>query len=153
MSDVFISYSSQDERSAQFLHRHLTAEGLSVFMASVSLKPGEGWSQAILQNLRNANLVFFLASRAAYRSPYVQQEMGAAVIAQKKLIPVVWDMPPSELPGWTKEFQALNIAGASVEQIQNHLSSIAGQIKNEKFWGGVFAALLVGGLIFAAKGK
>ncbi len=79
--------------------------------------------------------------------------MGAAVIAQKKLIPVVWDMPPSELPGWTKEYQALNLAGTTVEQIQNHLTSLAGQIKTEKFWGGVFAVLLIGGLIFAGKGK
>jgi hypothetical protein len=153
MPDLFISYSSQDERFAQFLHRHLLAEHLTVFMASVSLKAGERWSQAILQNLRSSQWVFFLASRAACRAPYVQQEMGAAVICQKRLIPVVWDMPPSELPGWTKEFQALNLAGASLEEVQAQLSAIAGQIKSEKFWGGVVGLLLVGGLMFAAKGK
>ena len=78
--------------------------------------------------------------------------MGAAVIAQKKLIPVVWDMPPSELPGWIKEYQALNIAGATIHQVQTHLSNYAVQIKNEKLWNGVFAGLLVAGLFLAAKG-
>lgn len=151
MTDVFISYSSEDRLFAEFLHRHFSAEGLDVFTASVSLKPGEGWSQEILKNLRSAKWFFLLASRAACRSTYVQQEMGAAVIAEKNLIPVVWDMPPSELPGWIKEYQALNIAGQNIYQVQTHLSNYAGQIKNEKFWNGVFAGLLVTGLILAAK--
>lgn len=153
MTDVFISYSSEDKPFAEFLHRHFATEGLQVFMASVSLKPGEGWSKAILDNLRNAKWVFLLASRAACRSPYVQQEMGAAVIAQKKIIPLVWDMPPSELPGWIKEIQALDLQSMNIHQVQAYLSAYAGQIKNEKFWGGVVAGLLVvGGLLFAAGG-
>jgi hypothetical protein len=65
MPDIFISYSRHDEAFAQFLERHFTTEGLSVFLASVSLKPGDRWSQTILQNLRNASWVFFLAGRAA----------------------------------------------------------------------------------------
>ena len=49
MPDVFISYSSHDEEFAQFLHRHLAAEGLDVFLASVSLAPAAG---GVLQSLR-----------------------------------------------------------------------------------------------------
>lgn len=150
MSDIFISYSSQDARFAEFLKRHLSAEGLDVFMASVSLEPGENWSEAILQDLRAADCVLFLASQAACRSPYVLMEMGGAVISEKKVIPIVWDMPPSELPGWTKQFQALNIAGASIEQIQVLLSGIATRIRKDKFWTGVLATFLVGGLLYAA---
>ena len=41
MPDAFISYSVADEPFAEFLHRHLASEGLSVFRASVSLRPGE----------------------------------------------------------------------------------------------------------------
>lgn len=153
MTDIFISYSSEDKLFAEFLHRHFSAEGVDVFTASVSLKPGEGWSQTILQSLRSANWVLLLASRAACRSSYVQQEMGAAVFAQKKLIPVVWDMSPSELPGWIKEYQALDIARANIHQVQAQLSSYASQIRNEKMWNGVVAGLLVAGLFLAASNK
>lgn len=154
MPDVFISYSNDDERFARFLHRHLRAENLNVFLASVSLAPGKKWSTAVLEALRNSKWVFFLASRAACSSAYVQQEMGAAIIVRKKLIPIVWDMSPSELPGWTKEFHAINLAGATVEEVQQHLSGIASKIKTDKFWGAVLAALLFAGLIYAAsKGK
>lgn len=41
MTDVFISYSTADERIARFVHDHMSAEDLSVFLASVSLKPGD----------------------------------------------------------------------------------------------------------------
>jgi len=121
-------------------------------MASVSLNPGEGWSQAILKHLQDAKWVFLLASRAACRSAYVQQEMGAAIIAKKRIIPIIWDMSPSELPGWIKELQALDLRSMNIHQVQAYLSAYAGHIKNERFWGNVFAGLLVvGGLIFATK--
>lgn len=39
---IFISYSNQDEWFTRFLHRHLTAEGLSVFMAWFLLSVASG---------------------------------------------------------------------------------------------------------------
>src|SRR5258708_26993541 len=107
MPDVFISHSSVDGEFANFLHRHLTGEGLTVFLASVSLAPGQRWPQEILNALNASNWVLFLASRTACASPWVQQELGAALMSQKKLVPIVWDMPPSQLPGWVGHIQAL----------------------------------------------
>ena len=106
MTDVFISYSSHDEHLARFMHKHLTDEGISVFLASISLAPSHSWSPEILKALNSATWVLFLASRSACNSPYVQQEVGAAVASKKQLIPVVWDLPPAELPGWASQYQA-----------------------------------------------
>jgi TIR domain len=47
MPDCFISYSSTDEELARFVETHLRAQGLDVFLASVSLQPRERWSEAI----------------------------------------------------------------------------------------------------------
>lgn len=41
MADVFISHATADSPFAEFLHRHLPQEGLSVYLASVSMPPGE----------------------------------------------------------------------------------------------------------------
>lgn len=153
MPDVFISYSSADEGFARFLHRHLSGEGLSVFLASVSLAPGERWPQEILNALSTSSWVLFLGSRAACASPWVQQELGAALVTQKKLVPIVWDMPPSQLPGWVSHFQALNLAGASPAEVQAEVSAIAGRIKSDKGRGLLIAGLLVAGLfVFGSKG-
>jgi hypothetical protein len=153
MADVFISYSSVDLQFAQFLQRHLYGEGVSAFVAPLSLSPGEHWPQEILNALSSSDWVLFLASRAACASPWVQQELGAALIAKKKLVPIVWDMPPSELPGWVGQYQALNLAGASTAGIQAQITAIAGRIKSDKAKGLLIAGLLVAGLLaFGSKG-
>lgn len=151
MPDIFISYSSADQKLATFLHEHLTAEGVSVFMASVSLLPGQRWPQEILRALQESSWVLFLASKAACASPWVQQELGAALITQKKLVPVVWDMQPSELPGWIQHIQALNLAGMSLDQAKAHMAAIASRIKADKANGLLAVGLIVAGLLAFSK--
>src|SRR5258708_13437605 len=119
--DVFISYSTKDEGAARFLHQHLTNEGMSVFLASASLQPGQLWSPEVLNALRTSSWVLFLASRAACSSAWVQQELGAALITQKKLVPIVWDMPPSDLPGWVRGYQPLHLRRPSIESPKNQI--------------------------------
>jgi hypothetical protein len=133
MPDVFISYSSKDEKMAQFLRSHLQQQEVSVFMASMSLQLGQHWSAQILSNLKTSSWVLFLASREACQSPYVQQEVGAALVQQKKLVPIIWEIDPSELPGWAKQYQALNLAGVrTLDEIRIQINVIAQKIKSDK---------------------
>ena len=135
MPDVFISYSTKDEEMAQFVYRHLTSEGLKVFLASVSLKPGDHWRSEIINNLRSSPWVILLASRAACQSPFVQQELGGAEYGRKRIIPIIWDMSPSELPGWAAVHQAVNLTGATIETLSESISEIASRIKADKLVG------------------
>jgi TIR domain-containing protein len=150
MADVFISHSSADRRLADFLYRHLTSEGLSVFLAPVSLRPSQQWPQEILKALETSSWVLFLASRSACASPWVQQELGAALARQKKLVPIVWDLPVSALPGWTGHIQAVDLAGASPEQVQARITAIAARIKADKTKGLLIGGLLLAGLLAIA---
>ena len=54
--------------------------------------------------------------------------------ASKKLIPIVWDMDPSELPAWLKSVQAIdNEGGTEVRvELQGQIVSIAQRIKEDK---------------------
>lgn len=151
MRDVFISFSSEDRPLAEFVYNHLLAEGLSAFLAPVSLEPGNQWSPQILTELRSSDWVLFLASRAACNSPYVQQEVGAAISARKQLVPVVWDMPPSELPGWANQYQALVLAGKLREHVEADITAIAERIKARKNTGLLVVGLLVAGLMAFGK--
>jgi TIR domain len=152
MPDVFISFSSKDEKLARFVQDHLMAGGVSVFLVPASLHPGEEWSPQILNALRGSNWVIFLASRAACASSWVQQELGAAIGMQKKLVPIVWDMAPSELPGWTAQHQPINLAGSSIDQLRTQLGAIAERIKSDRNVGYLVLGLLVAGLLVGANG-
>jgi hypothetical protein len=148
MPDCFISYSSKDQSLANFVHSELSRHGLSIFMASVSLKPGENWSDAIRANLKASSWVILLASRDACKSAYVLQETGMAMITDKKLIPIVWDISPSELPGWIDRNHALNLRGATIEQIQARISQIAQMIHQDRNKGLLIAGALIFGLLW-----
>lgn len=145
MADCFLSYSTVDAAFAGAVHRELTAQGLDVFMAGISLQPGDRWSERIRSALDSSGWVVFLASRAACASPWVQQEIGGALNAPKTLVPVVWDMSPSDLPAWAGQRQALDIRGLTAPQIQAQIVEIAARIKQGKSKG-----LLIAGAVVAA---
>lgn len=71
MADIFISYSTKDEELAQFVRKHLESGGLSVFLASLSLNPGERWTPKIIAELRGSEWVCLLASKDALASANV----------------------------------------------------------------------------------
>lgn len=150
MPDVFVSYSSADLQIAQFLQKHLQSEGLDVFLASTSLAPGQRWSQQVLSDLSNANWVLFLASRAACQSPWVQQELGAAVIKNKKLVPIVWDLSPGELPGWVAQFQALDLRHSDADAVRAAFTSIAVRVKADRTQAALIAGLLLAAVLIVS---
>lgn len=145
MPDVFISHATEDAPFANFLFRHLQQERLEVFLASASLAPGEKWMPSILENLRQSKWMLCLASRAACDSPWVMQEMGVAIGHGKKMIPIIWDLPPSALPGWMQQYQPVNLANASQDQVMIKLFQMTSTIKQDK--DAQQKALLIGGLL------
>ena len=132
MPDVFISYSSSDTHFAEGVAQQFRRQNLSVFLACVSLRPGDRWSRKIHDQLSHSSWVIFLASRAACGSPYVQQEVGAAIALGKTLVPVVWDIDPSELPGWSNQSHASDIRGATGPEIAQRLADIGEKIRSKK---------------------
>ena len=106
----------------------LAGHGLSVFLAERSVEPGQHWSAEILDALRASDWVVFLAGKAARESAYVLQEVGGAIYGKKGLIPIVWDCPPSQLPGWAKEYQAINMSAMARQQKQETVFALARQL-------------------------
>ena len=131
MADCFISYSGVDKELAEFVDKELKSHGITSFMASDSLQPGQNWQQEILENLKNSKWVVLLASRAACSSAFVNQEIGVALHDPKNLIPIVWDMDPSELPAWLKSVQAIDMR-EQLGRMQSQIVSIASVSRKTK---------------------
>ena len=131
--DCFISYSSKDSGIARSVSSLLTTLGISSFMAEVSLAPGDQWTEEIWENLRASGTVVFLASADSCKSAFVQQELGGAQYASKKIIPVVWDMPPADLPGWLNRTHALDIGGADQFAAADKLAAALASAKQGKW--------------------
>jgi hypothetical protein len=154
MPDCFISYSTADEKVAASIRDLLATQNISVFMASVSLQPGQNWSKEIWNKLHASKWVIFLASEKACSSPYVQQELGAALATQKNIVPILWDMDASRLPGWIDQKQALDLRGKSVVAVGEEIKKIAGTIVKYKERDQlILLAICLGLLLFLALSK
>ena len=151
MADVFISHSTEDAPFADFLARHLHQEGLTVYLASASIPAGTKWMPQIIENLRQSKWVLCLASRAACASPWVMQEMGVAIGANKRLVPIIWNIQRSMLPGWMQQFEPVNLSGASQQDVLATMTHIASTIKEEKRNAAVIGALLLAGIALFAR--
>lgn len=88
---VFISYASQDLRTAQLFVTHLRGRGWQVILDLDILQPGEPWNQRIAESIANCSAVLVLMSPAAAGSQWVNQELVAAVNARRPVLPVVID--------------------------------------------------------------
>lgn len=148
MPDVFISYSAKDEKLAQFVRSHLVAQELDVFLASISLNAGEHWTPQIIEALRTSEWVFLLASKNALASANVQQEVGGAIFGKKKLVPIMWDVQPHDLPRWVSNYQGLVLTGATMENINLQISQLATNVKANKVKGQLVAGAVFAGLLY-----
>lgn len=148
MPDVFISYSVKDENLAQFVRDHLLKHELDVFLASVSLNTGEHWTPQIVEALRNSEWVFLLASKNALESANVQHEVGGAVFGKKKLVPIIWDVEPNDLPRWIADYQGLILSGATMENINLQVSQLAAKVKANKVQGQLVVGAVFAGLLY-----
>jgi hypothetical protein len=143
MPDVFISYAQTDRAAALATQAALRDGGVSVFLAENSIEPGAQWPAELDRAIRSADLVLVLASRAACQSTWVQHEVGIAVGARRKILPIVWDMPPSELPGVLANMQALNLAGRTPETVQQEFEAICKRLRADWVRGLTAAGLFV----------
>src|SRR6202044_4005578 len=86
-ADVFISYSTSDQQTAQSVWKFLTSKGISCWMAPDSILPGEEWGDSILRGIQNCKIMVLIFSQAANDSGPVRSEVDRAVNARKVLIP------------------------------------------------------------------
>jgi len=149
MPDVFISHSSNDKEIAEDLAIQLNAFGLSVFLDSTSINPGQDWTQTILANLSGSPVMLLLASKNGIASPTVNQEVGWAMKQRCVIVPILWDMQPHELPPWIAKYQAVVFTGKSESEAQQQLARLMRHLAEQKNQRAVAALAILGFAVWA----
>ena len=107
MSDIFISYASQDRARIGRLVEALEARGWSVFW-DTTLLPGETWRRKITKELDAARCVIVLWSESSVESHWVEQEADEG-LRRGILVPAKIDRVT--IPLGFRSLQAANLAG------------------------------------------
>ena len=77
MSDIFISYASEDRPRAEMLAQTLEGRGWSTFWDR-TIPSGKTWRETIVTELNGARCVIVLWSKASIKSGWVQEEADDA---------------------------------------------------------------------------
>ncbi len=105
MSDIFLSYSSQDRSRVETLAHALEAQGFSVWWDH-DIPPGTTWDKVIEAALEEAKCVVVVWTKASVESDWVRNEAGEGRKRQN-LIPVLFE--PVEIPLAFRRVQTLSL--------------------------------------------
>ncbi len=119
MSDIFISYASEDKEKAGFLTEVLEGRGWSVWWDRKIL-PGKSFSQVIKEALDNAKCVVVLWSSKSAESDWVQNE-AAEGFQRKILVPVL--IEDVQIPFEFRRIQAADLIDWKTDR--SHLGVVA----------------------------
>ncbi len=122
MSNLFMSYYSEEEADAEDIARHLESvfqnAGLEVFMASrpESVRPGDVWQDKVIDALSDADVLLVLMTVNALNRPWINFEIGVAWARRARiLIFCNGGMTPAGLPTPYNTLQAVDINGMTHE--------------------------------------
>lgn len=131
MPDIFISYSTNDNKIATALKQSCSRYGLDAFLAEVSILPGRQWQTNIITNLKASKYFFFLATRDSIKSNNCQIEIGAALASNRNFIPILYNLEVYELPQWISSYQVLKLGRDNNQQLVSLLSNIRQDKSNQ----------------------
>ena len=129
MSNLFMSYYSEEEADAEDIARHLESvfqsAGLEVFMASrpESVRPGDVWQDKVIDALSDADVLLVLMTVNALSRPWINFEIGVAWARRARiLIFCNGGMTPAGLPTPYNTLQAVDINGMTHESRLNRVT-------------------------------
>jgi formylglycine-generating enzyme required for sulfatase activity len=110
MTQVFLSHSTKDADFAQQMADDLRAAGVPVWKAPESIRPGEGWVEALEYGLRTSTHMLLLMSPAAVASKWVNWEVDLAMMlhARGQIVILPVDYLPCDPPLRWQRFQSIS---------------------------------------------
>src|SRR4051812_20793036 len=99
MADVFISYSRRDSRFVSALADGLRLHGKDVWLDIQGIRDAEVFPEALSSAIGSSDGFVFVISPASVESLYCMREVGDAVDAGKRIVPVDFEhVPAGDVP-------------------------------------------------------
>lgn len=141
---IFICYSRRDEAFALRLARDLRDAGIGIWMDQLDIPAGAVWDKEVESALRVTRTTLVVLSPAAVASDNVRDEIGAAVDARDRIIPVLYQK--CDVPLRLSRYQYVDFTGEYprsfdrlVRQIQGKQSEPVSDasIRPQRRWTGI----------------
>lgn len=152
---VFVSYSTKSIHIAQWALQSLSQPGMTeVFVAEYSLYPGAPLNELLLAEIRECDIFVLLWTGAARSSDWVPQEIGAARMANRLIVPVVLEpnLPVPAFISGVKHLRAYEDWEGAFVTLKNFIDAQAIEAAKRKQTGIILGLILGAVALFAASG-
>jgi len=105
MSDIFISYSSEDTNEAKEISQEARNLGLSVYCAGDDNNPGEKWEERVISELMGSWKMLVLLTPQSKNREWVISEWSLAIYNGVKIIPLLKDVKKEHIPTRLQNYQ------------------------------------------------
>jgi TIR domain len=110
---VFISHSSRDQWVARQMARVIESKGrehgVKSFLDEKDIETGDHIHESIRDSIRGCDEFMVLLTRRSASRAWVLIEMGAAWVLRKRVVAVIEDVTPEELPDIIFPYKAVDI--------------------------------------------
>ena len=89
MTQVFLSWTEEDQAIMEPIRRALIREGITVWVNKTDIKTGADFQVAINHGIERADQVVYLISPASLQSAYCQEEISYALSLNKQIVPLL----------------------------------------------------------------
>ncbi len=138
MSDVFISYCSEDRALVDYIYSELNEKGVAVWYDR-NLKTGVQWDKEIIKHLVASSIILPVLSKNSIGSDWIPIEVKLAKSLGKKVFPIILHKEVS-IPSYLSEFQICRYTA------QNSLHALIQRISEENLQGKFWYELFFSGL-------
>ncbi|MDX2213738.1 MAG: TIR domain-containing protein [Oculatellaceae cyanobacterium bins.114] len=132
MTQVFLSYATEDRNVAQKIRSSLLREAFTVWINTTDIQTGVDFENAIKQGIEEADNIVYLLSTNSLQSHYCQLEIDYALSLNKRIVPIlVSAIDTQELPAALRNLQYIdltdNILETDYQQDENQLLRVLRQ--------------------------
>jgi len=120
---VFVSHSSRDEWVARQIAHLIEQQGADTFLAEKHIEGGDQFPDSIRTSLQRCDELLVLISPYSIDRHWVQNEIGAAWVLEKRIVPVVDNVSLDQMPDILVRRQAieLNDLDAYLDQLETRI--------------------------------
>ena len=95
---IFISHSTTDRWISLKIAEELRRLGVDVFLDAKDIETGDDFDETVRSRLIESHEMIVIISPVALKSHWVMMELGAARTLNKRLVPILVNVSPNELP-------------------------------------------------------
>ncbi len=136
MADVFISYKAEEFNEANWVKTTLETNGISCWMAPMSIPGGSNYALEIPQAIRSSGVFVLILSERCQLSRWVPRELDQAINEGKTILPfMLEDCPLKDDFNFylsnVQRYAAYESKSAAIEKMINEIRAILGVPKQE----------------------